>query len=404
MAEPKMKRIAGVMIDIEEAKKIEDYPIRILGLNCSWALVEEGERVLKGLSRPNGFTKNREFCEDCRRIYNQYHERLIKYNYSKGLNEEGVHTHNMLGGIACNDELYAQYRKKSYEVEGRVTPYTFQELERAIDSFFYSDQEKKAFKEALAIAKADLQEAIKTYTESEGKHTMKHTNFTDYLSDSRAIYEGARMEYLGLMETLERSKQHLKDLENDRAKYSEYDYIMEKASCLQTEKSVENAVKELNERWNKSTSELRAQLASDLNGFYSADATKLDTNTLTLLNSGILTDSELVSMAESFTSNPTMFRLIVQEAKKREGTSNKALANIASLEIGGGMELRAFDSLTAWNARGLDMKNAVSQGDTMEANYDKIFGECMDIMTAPRLKPSADQGDNIPGASSQEGE
>lgn len=224
-----LERVAGVMVDANKANEIRKGSYKICGCSCDWSLVEAGEAVLSGKMTPYGFTKRRDFCEQARAIYSNYHNMLVRYNYNQGLDEEGNHTHNILAGIACNDDIYGRFIDNRYNVPGRALTYSIAEIERSADCPWYSDEERATFKGVLSTIKEELQ---KTIDEESGVYkTMKHTNFTDYLQDSKEVYQGARVEYAGLIDSISQAQQELERLEANRTQYSDKDYFIKRVTC-----------------------------------------------------------------------------------------------------------------------------------------------------------------------------
>lgn len=61
----------------------------------------------------------------------------------------------------------------------------------------------------------------------------------------------------------------------------------------------------------------RESLEKDINEFYSLDSDKVDANFQTLIDSGVMTDADVVAAFCKYDGNGTMLRIVANEAKKR---------------------------------------------------------------------------------------
>lgn len=110
---------------------------------------------------------------------------------------------------------------------------------------------------------------------------------------------------------------------------------------------------------------LRNDLEADVNSFYAADPAALDNNTLELLKSGILKNSDyqkLMDKAES-EANYTMIRMIAKYA----GEAAEAEAKRSSDHDPKAMELRAI----SYKARQCDGKDTLDAFDVMTDVYSR---------------------------------
>lgn len=123
--------------------------------------------------------------------------------------------------------------------------------------------------------------------------------------------------------------------------------------------------------------EARQSLERELAQFTLADPSSLDSASLSLLNSGIMRDDDLVNLALKNAQNPTMLRLVAAQAKTLDTpTANDLMAHIA-VYVSPDSRLRVFDVAVA---------NAHFTGDSrflsiaVDAWDERIYKEVRDDM------------------------
>lgn len=382
----KTKVIAGVVVDAAKAKSVENGVYTVAGLSCDWSIIEAGEAVIRGEQRPQGLTKDPAFCQACREIYNRYHKSLKHYNFLKGLNEKGEKTHNILAGVACNDRVYERFKDKEYIIPGTTIPQTLQQISRHYEKYgeYMNAEEATAYKDVISKAAAEIENET---DKNGGFFTMEYKSFKDYLTDSSEVFTAARREYIRLIESMEEAKKNYLETQSNFSKYSDYDRIIAKATFMQTEKSVNEAIEALQEKTKKSISAIRASMADAVKEFYFADPSKLDNNTMTLLNSGAYTDAELMEVAERNRSNPTMLRMIKNEAEKRNSKEARRVSFELRKATDGTAELDVFDKLTHWQLSALSPRSSLSMPGMIEKYYDEVYRECLSDIDNTFAKP-----------------
>ena len=130
---------------------------------------------------------------------------------------------------------------------------------------------------------------------------------------------------------------------------------------------------------------MRRELAAAIDDAYSADPAQLDTATLELLKSGILTGSEYAKLLEQAkaASNPTMVRMIGRyagEAAKARGESHGMndreatalrMAEYNSRSYTGGDRLEAFDNM-------VNLYHRCTNNPAMIDHWDELNGEIVE--------------------------
>jgi hypothetical protein len=129
---------------------------------------------------------------------------------------------------------------------------------------------------------------------------------------------------------------------------------------------------------------MRRELAAAIDDAYSADPAQLDTATLELLKSGILTGSEYAKLLEQAkaASNPTMVRMIGRyagEAAKARGESHGMndreatalrMAEYNSRSYTGGDRLQAFDNM-------VELYHRCTNNPAMIDHWDELTQEAI---------------------------
>lgn len=154
------------------------------------------------------------------------------------------------------------------------------------------------------------------------------------------------------------------------------------ADFLEAKAAYENSRRHFGEAEAVTIKELRHELETAVNDAYSADPTKLDSNTLELLKSGILNSREYARLmtAAQAASNPTMVRIIgkyAQDAADAMGAKygqndqkTRDLYNVAyqSRAYTGSTYLDNFDVVT-------DVFNRCTRNPALIDKWDALTGE-----------------------------
>lgn len=199
----------------------------------------------------------------------------------------------------------------------------------------------------------------------------------------RGIYDNARTEYTQLQDELTRLKNKLMESQKD------FKLTVQGKDAARTKYNGEIAVirselDSLISKTSQSFSEVREDVDKFFGDMYRATPEKLDTNALELLKSGILTDPELSEMAEKYSDNATMRRMIGKYAqeradKDRENVSMRQLALVLNRQEL--PHLEAADTLIMWCEKGLREDRALSDGiaRAFDEQADRIIAQYGDI-------------------------
>lgn len=156
------------------------------------------------------------------------------------------------------------------------------------------------------------------------------------------------------------------------------------ADFLEAKQAYETARRTFRES-NTQFNAMRRELAAAIDDAYSADPAQLDTATLELLKSGILTGSEYAKLLEQAkaASNPTMVRMIGRyagEAAKARGESHGMndreatalrMAEYNSRSYTGGDRLQAFDNM-------VELYHRCTNNPAMIDHWDEFTAETVE--------------------------
>lgn len=317
-------KIAGIVVDGKTAFEYKKKTFIVGGMSVSWSVIEEGENVLKGLSKPSGLYADADFCNACRTIWQREHERLAEANIANGLNMAG--------------------------------------------------------------------EPIKNI-KNKGELVMRHKDFKGYLNDAKEIYEKARVEYERLQNEWDATQEEYRRIQ--REGLTERGITIARGQFMQYEDEYKQGMANLEQSVKTQLADVRKAMEEHTREFYRADPSRLDTNTMTLLNSGILTTDELIYLAEQNRSNVTMLRMIGAKAKEnykklyeKKGAHDE---NLAALQLklnrlgGGEEELGVFDTVTEGIMRCVGKDNRYASAHTK--SFEALFGGCYGVMDKMIAQP-----------------
>ncbi|MBO5112525.1 MAG: hypothetical protein J6C12_04165 [Lachnospiraceae bacterium] len=279
-----------------------------------------------------------------------------------------------IAGVVVDGNTAYECKKKTYIVQGMSLDWSMVEqgndvLKGMVKPYgFFKDAE---FCQRCSEIYSSVQSKLITHNESQGLNAsgeplrekergnvkiMRHNNFKGYLEDAKKIYEKARVEYERLQDEWDATQEEYNRIQRDGL--TERGKVIARGQYMQYEDEYKQGMANLEQSVKTQLAEVRKAMKEHTDEFYRADPSKLDANTMALLNSGILTTDELIYLTEQNRSNVTMLRMIGVKAKEnydklreKKGTLY-ADTNLAALQMelnrlgGGEEELGAFDAVT----------------------------------------------------------
>lgn len=275
-----------------------------------------------------------------------------------------------IAGVVIDGNTAYECKKKSYIVQGMSLDWSMIEqgnnvLKGMVKPYgLFKDAE---FCQRCSEIYSRVQSKLITHNESRGLNAsgeplrekergnvkiMRHNNFKGYLDDAKKIYEKARVEYERLQDEWDATQKEYQRIQ--REGLTERGITIAKGQYMQYEDEYKQGMANLEQSVKTQLAEVRKAMEEHTREFYRADPSKIDTGTMTLLNSGILTTDELIYLADQNTSNTTMLRLIgakakekINNLKKGQHDENLTVLNYGIAGMGSGEhELKAFDDVS----------------------------------------------------------
>ena len=222
---------------------------------------------------------------------------------------------------------------------------------------------------------------------------MRHKDFKGYLTDAKEIYEQARAEYENIDSILETAK---KEWENaQRSGLTDRDTMIARATYMQAEDAHKQSIKQLGENAKERLANVRKEMKKHIEDFYRADPSKLDINTLKLLESGVLSGAEMMHLANQNRDNVTMIRMIrkyagekLAEERKKGVHSDETVYLCHGIgSLSGEEELKTFDFLAERITGGLSTDKSWAKANNMLFNerFSDYLGTIDNMFARPEV-------------------
>ena len=149
----------------------------------------------------------------------------------------------------------------------------------------------------------------------------------NYMDRIKAIYTEANKQYVELLEKMRNCDSALERVNFDRT-LSPEGRQQRREGLRQLKAEVRKELDAINADAKSRANAIRKEVEHDFYGLYNARAEDVDSKTVELLKSGILTDSEMIDLANKYHNNNAMRRIIGSYAKQREGREMQTLGNV----------------------------------------------------------------------------
>lgn len=200
-------------------------------------------------------------------------------------------------------------------------------------------------------------------------------------SDLRFAYHKGRNAYKEAAAAWEKEEKYYNDAvsEHNARRMTDRDFVIEQANHEKREIEHRQKMEDIKRETADSLANCRATLASYIDEYYLAQADKMDSRDMELLNTGIMKAGELDRLAGKYKDNTTMLRIIGKRAAEIEQnspkdsdearTAHKLALTIDALERNGGNSLAAFDALATLAIRGV----SAEEGDVYTTAHAQYF-------------------------------
>lgn len=258
-------------------------------------------------------------------------------------------------GVVVDEKTALEYQKKTFELDGKFVP--LRTVELYATSADYSERMPELAAEAKKCCSQIAAELKQLYApDPDEDEAALHPIFTRYIDDLKKIYEDACIKYDEIFSAVETARKVWGDVKGTPG-LGELNLVRAKEAYLTAEQTFKDSMGELRKKTDEKVAAVRDQLLEHSRAFYRADSSKLDNNTLVLLESGILTDNEVESLARKFRNNVTMVRMIGRYSGMRNTDAMRSLTyKIEHLGLDGEAELKLFNEAVIYGNRCIDPK------------------------------------------------
>lgn len=292
---------------------------------------------------------------------------------------------DLVCGVCCDLKVALEIKKRTFEIGGKTVP--FDTMEIMATSRDYAENAPDLQREAQVHYQKIREEIENMYKPDKAvKEAAVHPTFTGYVDDLKKVYEDSCSKYDKIFSAVEDARKAWKDAEGTPA-LSELSVVRAKEAYLTAEQTFKDSMSEFKKEVDEKVKTIRDQLEMHAKAFYRASADKLDNDTLTLLGSGILTDSEVESLSRKFRDNPTMYRVVGKFAGERKSDKMKYLFhNASSLGLDGQKELKLFDEAVMYGNRCIDPKGR-NFSEIGRKYFDQSVQKVIDEMNGLTVAP-----------------
>lgn len=207
-----------------------------------------------------------------------------------------------------------------------------------------------------------------------------------YLGEIRKIYNEARVEYTKIQDQLEEKEKRF--WESQRSRDLSFDGKERKKAVWYEERvHLKGQLRALIEDSQKKFREVRGSVERAYRDKFGIIPENVDQNAMSLLSLGIVSDRELIEMADRYKNNHTMLRVIAKYADDRadKNKNNMEMRDLAvRINHAGNPHLDAVDALIFVAEQGLREARGVSDGiafGMFDKTADDLLAQYGDICT-----------------------
>ena len=300
-------------------------------------------------------------------------------------------------GHEVDKETYEKYANMKFDINGQLKDLN------VVKFWAHSKEIAEYCPEDAEAARAIYNEILHDIgAEDDAPAPIKKAkSFRGYVEKLNDVYKKYRDEYTSLQNAWNIADAEYKAAMSETG-ISEADALIAKGNYAQAEKTLSDSVKSVQSRCEEDIRELRKQFEEFAQSVYRATPNKMDTAAMQLINSGVMTVSDLEFMAEEQRHSPTMLKIIAQHAKKMAAELNnsknysaakQANALAYKLEAVGdyNVALGGFDALVPLATGGLRANSAEANtyNEYWNTNFEKVCENYDSFWIQPREETGA---------------
>lgn len=169
-------------------------------------------------------------------------------------------------------------------------------------------------------------------------------NLSTYISKLNGKYTNARQQYEDLFNAYEEIQKEQSELYGKRREYTKEGFDKRKNMLDKKLEETMHKLEAIPEEFNRNAESIRGEVKSTFSKKYGVNAASVDNNAVTLLNSGVLTDEEIIELANQYSGNATMLKIIAGQLRKSENQHTRSLGDVISERSRVAPHLEIFDS------------------------------------------------------------
>ena len=186
-----------------------------------------------------------------------------------------------------------------------------------------------------------------------------------YINEINKVYRDIRTKYESIFAEIDRINADEQKLHKSAHEYSAEGLRQRRDELKQKKQKLTDELETLDSEWKEKTAAIRQDCEKTFSSRFGATPAKVDPKALALLDSGLLTDKELLDLSRQYADNNVMSRFIGHAIEKKGNeTGNSDFAAIgAALKLRSQAQphLELLDGFTALASNGI--RAGVSTGD-----------------------------------------
>jgi len=192
---------------------------------------------------------------------------------------------------------------------------------------------------------------------------MLLTFFTNKLD---SIFSEYRHEYGELYGKIDTINEKLGELQAKRSQYSPSGYQARVQALEDEKRAIGEQIRQIAQDYAKSAAAIRLECERAFHRKYGMSPERLDANAVTLINSGVMSDSDLMRMLDDYQGNATMMRLIAAKMSESQNETISAQGKAVIEETTHTPHLDILDSLTYLQSMALRTDENNGENITLE--------------------------------------
>ena len=169
-------------------------------------------------------------------------------------------------------------------------------------------------------------------------------NLSTYISKLNSKYTNARQQYVDLFDAYEEIEKEQEELHRKQKEYTKQGFDKRMLALDKKLEETRHKLEAIPEEFRRNAESIREEVKNTFSKKYGVNAASVDANAVTLLNSGVLTDDEIIDLANQYSNNPTMMKIIAGTLKKSDNIRTQSLGDVILGKSRNAPHLEIYDS------------------------------------------------------------